>query len=54
MKFTFTTDFQFDLLRYTVQDKNGFKALELYDDSYFMLTEDAVIAHRLKSYYKRK
>ena len=54
MKFNFTTDFQFDLLKYTVLDKGGFKAIELYDDSYFTLTEHAVIAHTLKGYYKRK
>jgi len=54
MKFKFTTDFQFDLLRYTVLDKNGYKAIELYDDSYFTLTEHSVIAYALKGYYKRK
>lgn len=54
MKFKFTTDFQFDLLRYTVQDKNGYKAIELYDDTYFSLTEHAVIAFTLKTFYKRK
>ena len=54
MKFQFTTDFQFDLLRYTVQDKNGYKAIGLYDDTYFTLTEHAVLAYTLKRYYKRK
>jgi len=54
MKFKFTVDFQFDLLRFTVQDKNGYKAIELYDDSYFTLTEHAVVAYTLKAFYKRK
>lgn len=54
MKFKFTTDFQLDLLKYTVQDKNGYKAVELYDDSYFTLTEHAVIAYTIKNYYKRR
>lgn len=54
MKFKFTTDFQFDLLRFTVQDKNGYKAIELYDDSYFSLVEHAVIAWTLKGFYKHK
>lgn len=54
MKFKFTVEFQLDLLRYTVSDKNGYKALELYDDSYFTLTEHAVIAYAIKGYYKRK
>jgi hypothetical protein len=54
IKFKFTTDFQFELLRYTALDKNGYKALELYDDSYFTLTEHAVLAFTLKQYYKKK
>lgn len=54
MKFKFTTDFQLDLLKFTVLDKAGYKALELYDDSYFTLTEHAVIAYTLKNYYKRR
>jgi len=54
MKFIFTTDFQYDLLKFTVQDRNGYKALELYEDSYFVLTEHAVIAYTLKRYYKKK
>jgi len=54
MKFRFTQDFQFDLLRFTVIDKDGYKALQLYNDSYFTLTEHAVIAYTLKQYYKRK
>jgi len=54
VKFKFTIEFQLDLLKYTVQDKSGYKALELYDDSYFTLTEHAVIAYTLKAYYKRR
>lgn len=54
MKFDFTIDFQLDLLKYTVLDKNGYKALELYEDSYFSVTHHAIIAHALKTYYKRK
>jgi hypothetical protein len=53
-KFKFTTDFQFDLLRYTALDKQGYKALELYDDSYFTLTEHSVLAYNFKKYYKKK
>lgn len=54
MKFEFTPDFQFDILRYTVQDKNGYKAIELYEDSYFTLLEHAVITYTLKRYYKKR
>ncbi len=53
MKFDYTIDFQFDVLKYTVTDTNGYKALELYDDSYFELTEHAVIAFTLKKFYKK-
>lgn len=54
MKFKFTTEFQLDLLKYTVQDKNGYKAIGLYEDSYFVLIEHSIIAYTLKRYYKRK
>lgn len=54
IKFGFTTEFQYDLLKYTVLDRDGYKALELYNDSYFSLTEHAVIAFTLKRFYKKK
>lgn len=53
-KFIFTTEFQFDLLKYTLTDKNGVKALSMYDDSYFTLFEHAIIAFTLKRYFKKK
>jgi len=53
IKFKYTTEFQFDLLRFTVVDRDGYKALELYDDTYFTLVEHSVIAFTLKRYYKR-
>lgn len=53
-KFKFTTEFQYDLLKYTLIDSNGYKALEMYDDSYFTLLEHSVIAFTLKNYYKVK
>lgn len=52
-KFKFTIEYQFDLLRYIVLDKNGVKALEKVDDTYFTLTEHSIIAFALKSYYKK-
>lgn len=52
-KFEFTTDYQWDLLKYTIKDRDGFKALSLYDDSYFTLNEHGVIAHALKSFFKK-
>lgn len=53
-KFKFTTEYQWDLLRYTVQDKNGERALNKYDDDYFTLIEHQVIAHGLKALFKRE
>lgn len=52
-KFKFTTEFQWDLLRFTVQDKKGYKALEKYEDHFFTLIEHQVIAYTLKRIYKR-
>lgn len=52
-KFEFGTDFQELILSYTVTELKGFKALELYDDSYFVLINHAVIALALKKYFKK-
>lgn len=52
-KFEFGTDFQELILQYTVTDVQGFKALELYDDSYFALIHHSIIAYALKKYYKK-
>lgn len=53
-KFQFDPDFQEKILHYTVTDKNGHRALELYEDSYFALLEHAIIAKALKLYFKKK
>lgn len=53
-KFKFTEDYQWDLLKYTVQDKNGEAALKKYDDDYFALIEHQVIAHALHNYYRKE
>jgi hypothetical protein len=53
-RFKFSTDWQYDLLKYTIMDKHGFKALNLYDDTYFTLIEHQLIAFALKKYYKSK
>lgn len=52
-KFKFTTEYQWDLLRYSVQDKNGENAIKKWEDDYFDLIEHQVIAHCLKQYYNR-
>ena len=53
-KFQFSPEYQLDLLRFTAQDRDGFKALLLYEDSYFSLLEHAVIAFTYKAFYKKK
>lgn len=53
-KFKFTTEYQWDLLRFTVQDKLGEKALKKYEDDYFTLIEHQVIAYALKTFYKKE
>lgn len=52
-KFKFTTEYQWDLLRYSVQDKNGENAIKKWEDDYFDLIEHQVIAHCVKQYYNR-
>lgn len=54
LKFEFGIDFQELILQYTVTDKLGYKALELYEDTYFTVIHQAIIAYGLKKYYKKK
>lgn len=53
-KFQFDTEYQESLLQYTVTDRNGYRALQLYDDTYFTLLEHQIIAKSLKDFFKRK
>jgi len=53
-KFEFELEFQENILRYTVTDRDGYKALNLYDAHYFTLAEHAIIAQNLKNYLKLK
>lgn len=53
-KFKFTEDYQWDLLRYTVQDRNGDRALIKYQDDYFTLIQHQVLAYGLKQYFKKE
>ena len=51
IKFEFGTDFQFDLLKYAVQDRDGYRVIKKFSDGYFTLIEHAVIAKVLKDYW---
>jgi hypothetical protein len=53
-KFSFDIDFQWSILKFTVSDKNGYKALSLYKPEYFELNEQEVIADAIKKFFKRK
>jgi len=52
-KFPFTTDYQLDLLAFSLVDKEGYKAVELYNDGYFVDIHHAIIAKGIKDYYKK-
>lgn len=53
MKFEFGTEYQWDLLRFTILDKEGAKALQTYDDSFFSLIPHAIIAKAIKSFFEK-
>jgi len=53
-KFIFSLDYEFDLLRFTVCDRDGSSALELYDPLYFTSLHYGVIADALKKYHKKR
>lgn len=50
-KFKFTIEFQEDLLKYTLQDRYGYKVVEDYKDSYFSLLDHQIIAYAIKMYF---
>lgn len=52
-KFKFTEEYQWDLLRYITQDRNGEKAIKKIEDHYFTLIEHQVIAYVIKKIYKK-
>ena len=52
-KFDFSIEFQEDLLRYTVSDRDGYKVIKFYQSDYFTLIEHVAIAETLKKYFKR-
>ena len=52
-KFKFTIEWQLDLLKYTVLNKEGYRALKKYKDSYFNLIEHQAIAFALIKFHKR-
>lgn len=53
-KFSFGVDFQESILKFIASDKMGYKALALFDDSYFTLLSHQFVAFGLASYFKKK
>lgn len=53
-KFQFTVEFQEDILKFIVQDTQGFAALEYVQDYYFALPEHQIIISALKKYQRKK
>lgn len=53
IKFEFTTDFQWDLLKFSVLDSSGYKVIPYYEDSYFTDFFHSVISFGIKSFYKK-
>jgi len=54
IKFEFTLDFQFDLIRFTLKDKRGLKVLKLYTPNNFIDTNHAILINVIKGYVKKK
>jgi len=52
-KFLFDIEFQWHILRYTLQDRDGYKALILYKYDYFDLEEQKIIARAIQRFFKR-
>ena len=53
-KFSFGTDFQFEILKYLVRDQEGGLVLNRLKPSYFVLIEHSVVAEGIFGYYKKK
>lgn len=53
-KFSFDVPFQWQIIKYTIKDKHGYKALLLYKYEYFDVLDQQVIARALQKYFKRK
>lgn len=51
--FPFNLEFQFAILHFIINDRNGPKALALIEDYYFALLDHQVIGFALKRYYRK-
>lgn len=53
VKFSFSTDFQLEILRYIIQDKEGGLILKRIKPSYLVLIEHSIIAEGINKYYRK-
>lgn len=53
-KFQFGIDFQQAILNFIIRDKDGYRAIEFVDDSYFVLITHAVICKAILGFWKAK
>lgn len=53
VKFKFTPEWQWDLLRFIALDKNGYKAITKIREYYFTLLEHQIMGNCLIEYYKK-
>jgi len=53
-KFNFDIDFQWQIIKYTILDKKGYKLLNLYKHTYFEIDDQQVITHAIEKFFKRK
>lgn len=52
-KFIFSLDYQLDLLKFILTDRNGYTALDLVDPGYFSVLDHAIICDALKKFRKK-
>lgn len=53
-KFEFNLGFQWDIIKYTIIDRKGYRALLLYKYSYFDLLDQQVIVRAIQKYFDRR
>lgn len=53
-KFIFNTSFQWDVIKYTILEPKGYRALHLYDHSYFTLVDQQIIAKAITRYFQKR
>lgn len=53
IKFSFTTEFQLEILRFLVQDKDGGLVVKMVKPSYLVLIEHSIIAEGLVKFFKK-